>query len=307
LSANTLEAAAGEGRSSLAHQFDDAEQQHESATLGMWAFLATEVLFFGVLMLAYAIFRSKFPEAFAAGSGVCQDLAHVFIAAARHIGVPARYVAGYRARDDGQADVEAPHGWVEALGTLAGFDEQVPQATTSTELETGLAISPMDAARCVLDFQRTACFLRGTLAAIEAAINRKAGKVEVLYAGCGPLAPLAVALCHRVENVRFWPVDIHQISVDSVVRLVRNAGYEKRFGEIVVADAAQYQWPQRGEVGIIEVMLRGLENEPQVAVTDNLVRQLVSDGEIVPSAVRLDIQLYDPTTEFDLEIGRAHV
>lgn len=68
MSANTLEAAAGERRSSLAHQFDDAEQQHESATLGMWAFLATEVLFFGVLMLAYAIFRSKFPEAFAAGS-----------------------------------------------------------------------------------------------------------------------------------------------------------------------------------------------------------------------------------------------
>ncbi|MEE7504379.1 transglutaminase family protein [Methylobacterium sp. C33D] len=54
-------------------------------------------------------------KAFAAGSGVCQDLAHVLIAAARHIGIPSRYVAGYRARDDGQADVEAPHGWVEAL------------------------------------------------------------------------------------------------------------------------------------------------------------------------------------------------
>lgn len=54
-------------------------------------------------------------KAFAAGSGVCQDLAHVFLVAARHIGIPARYVAGYRARDDGQADVEAPHGWVEAL------------------------------------------------------------------------------------------------------------------------------------------------------------------------------------------------
>lgn len=38
-------------------------------------------------------------KAFAAGSGVCQDLAHVFLAAARHIGIPARYVAGYRARD----------------------------------------------------------------------------------------------------------------------------------------------------------------------------------------------------------------
>jgi transglutaminase-like putative cysteine protease len=54
-------------------------------------------------------------KAFAAGQGVCQDLAHVFIAAARHIGIPSRYVAGYRARDDGQAEVEAPHGWVEAL------------------------------------------------------------------------------------------------------------------------------------------------------------------------------------------------
>ncbi len=31
----------------LAHQFDDGEQQHEAATLGMWTFLATEVLFFG--------------------------------------------------------------------------------------------------------------------------------------------------------------------------------------------------------------------------------------------------------------------
>jgi transglutaminase-like putative cysteine protease len=54
-------------------------------------------------------------QAFATGRGVCQDLAHVFLAAARHIGIPARYAAGYRARDDGQADVEAPHGWVEAL------------------------------------------------------------------------------------------------------------------------------------------------------------------------------------------------
>jgi transglutaminase-like putative cysteine protease len=54
-------------------------------------------------------------KAFAAGSGVCQDLAHVFLAAARHIGIPARYVAGYRARDDGQADVEAPNVWVDAL------------------------------------------------------------------------------------------------------------------------------------------------------------------------------------------------
>ena len=54
-------------------------------------------------------------KAFATAKGNCQDLTHVFIAAARHVGIPARYVAGYRARDDGEAEVEAPHGWAEAL------------------------------------------------------------------------------------------------------------------------------------------------------------------------------------------------
>ena len=53
----------------LAMQFDDAAQQHEAATFGMWIFLATEVLFFGGLFLAYAVYRWSFPNAFAIASG----------------------------------------------------------------------------------------------------------------------------------------------------------------------------------------------------------------------------------------------
>jgi cytochrome c oxidase subunit 3 len=49
-------------------QFDDPVQQREAATLGMWAFLATEVLFFGVLFAGYTLCRMRFPEAFAEGS-----------------------------------------------------------------------------------------------------------------------------------------------------------------------------------------------------------------------------------------------
>ncbi len=52
----------------LAHQFDDLRQQKEAATLGMWTFLATEVMFFGGVMLAYAVYRGKYAEAFAIGS-----------------------------------------------------------------------------------------------------------------------------------------------------------------------------------------------------------------------------------------------
>lgn len=52
----------------VAEQFDDLEQQHEAAKLGMWIFLATEVLFFGGLFLAYTVYRFLNPETFAAAS-----------------------------------------------------------------------------------------------------------------------------------------------------------------------------------------------------------------------------------------------
>jgi cytochrome c oxidase subunit 3 len=52
----------------LSHQFEDMAQQREAATLGMWAFLITEVLFFGGLFTAYIVFRTQFPAAFARGS-----------------------------------------------------------------------------------------------------------------------------------------------------------------------------------------------------------------------------------------------
>ena len=41
----------------LQHHFDTMEQQQEAATLGMWVFLVTEVMFFGGLFLAYMLYR----------------------------------------------------------------------------------------------------------------------------------------------------------------------------------------------------------------------------------------------------------
>lgn len=63
-------------------------------------------------------------EAAAAGTGVCQDHAHIFIAAARLLEFPARYVSGYLMMDD-RIEQDASHGWAEAhiagLGWV-GFD-----------------------------------------------------------------------------------------------------------------------------------------------------------------------------------------
>lgn len=52
----------------LAHHFDDMGQQREAGTLGMWAFLVTEVMFFGGLFLAYILYRGKYPVEFAVAS-----------------------------------------------------------------------------------------------------------------------------------------------------------------------------------------------------------------------------------------------
>jgi len=64
-------------------------------------------------------------DAFAAGSGVCQDYAHIFIAAARAGNIPARYVSGHLYRRDGASTQPASHAWTEAwvpnLGWVA-FD-----------------------------------------------------------------------------------------------------------------------------------------------------------------------------------------
>ncbi|HOX24692.1 MAG TPA: cytochrome c oxidase subunit 3 family protein [Candidatus Krumholzibacteria bacterium] len=53
-----------EGKARLAHYFDTRAQQYDSHKLGMWLFLVTEVLMFGGLFCAYAIYRANHPEIF---------------------------------------------------------------------------------------------------------------------------------------------------------------------------------------------------------------------------------------------------
>jgi transglutaminase-like putative cysteine protease len=72
-------------------------------------------------------------EALALGKGVCQDHAHIFVSAARTLGVPARYVAGYYRSGDMEDTLHETHGWAEAkiegLGWV-GFDATNGVSTT---------------------------------------------------------------------------------------------------------------------------------------------------------------------------------
>jgi cytochrome c oxidase subunit 3 len=52
----------------LAHHFENLGEQKEASSLGMWLFIAQEVMFFGGLFLAYTVYRNVYPGAFAEAS-----------------------------------------------------------------------------------------------------------------------------------------------------------------------------------------------------------------------------------------------
>ena len=56
----------------VAHQFDTPAQQREADQLGMWGFLATEVLFFGGLIASCSVYRFMYPHEWRAGSQILE-------------------------------------------------------------------------------------------------------------------------------------------------------------------------------------------------------------------------------------------
>jgi transglutaminase-like putative cysteine protease len=88
-------------------------------------------------------------EAFALRRGVCQDLTHIFIAAARGLDIPARYIGGYFRRADGVVDQDAGHAWAEAfvpdLGWVA-FDPANGISATDAHVRVAVGLDYLGAA-----------------------------------------------------------------------------------------------------------------------------------------------------------------
>jgi len=88
-------------------------------------------------------------EAFALKRGVCQDLTHIFVAAARSLGIPARYIGGYLRHDDGGAEQDAGHAWSEAfvpeLGWVA-FDATNGLCATDAHVRVAVGLDYLGAA-----------------------------------------------------------------------------------------------------------------------------------------------------------------
>ena len=166
-------------------------------------------------------------------------------------------------------------------------------------LDSGWAISPVQAALCAREPLRSAAFTRGLLQAVTQRL-RADRPVRVLYAGSGPFALLALPLMALLseQQVQVCILEVHAHTLGYARALIGELGYAGHVSDYICADAAAYRIPADGmpDVIISETMNTALGKEPQVAIMRNLHVQAPS-AALLPAAVTVHLGLPRRTPE----------
>jgi hypothetical protein len=179
-------------------------------------------------------------------------------------------------------------------------------------LPNGKAVSPIAAAHCLLEPLRTTKFIRGIYKAVlQLQETFKGEQLHILYAGCGPYATLLTSLTEvfSPKEISFHLMDINPTSLDAAKQLYKALGLEAYIAEYLLEDACAYKIPQGQTIHMVvsETMLNALKNEPQVAITLNLLPQLPKGGLFIPQSIQVSAVavnrrsnfecMFDPTVE----------
>ncbi len=158
--------------------------------------------------------------------------------------------------------------------------------------DVGVAIMPVQAAKCLKEAVRSYKFLHGVKQAIDDRLT-EADQVNVLYAGSGPWGSIVIPLLHLYQpgQVHITLLDIHQQNIDAVNKVITTLGLQDFFTSIELADATKWQPSaprDKFHVIVSETMNTMLKREPQVSIFAHLQQFLASGGTLVPEAVTVE-------------------
>jgi predicted RNA methylase len=169
-------------------------------------------------------------------------------------------------------------------------------------LESGKAISPIKAAHCLLEIDRTRRFVRGIYKAVLELKKRFNGPINILYAGTGPYATLVLPLTELFSSseIKLYLLDINPDSLAAVKTLFKELDLMPYVAEFILADATVYSPPQNIAMHLMlsETMQSALKKEPQVAIMHNLIPKLPERGVFIPQSIKIDARLLNTSIEF---------
>lgn len=183
-------------------------------------------------------------------------------------------------------------------GVSADFDMNEWQ---DADLPSGVAISPVQAAKCLQEAIRTQVFIQGVEAAIVDQLT-KHNRVNILYAGTGPYGLLVLPLlCLMLDKrISVTLLDIHPENIVAVNKLIQTLEIAEYIKHVELADATRWQ-PSKSEsfdLIISETMNTLLRREPQVTIFAHLQQFLSADGVLIPESINIGALLELSAGEF---------
>ena len=204
--------------------------------------------------------------------------------------------------------LEASRELYQLLSLTSGVDEQNSNYKHDLQTASGKAIATLWAAKCITDFLRTQRFFRGIHQAVIDSQQKYPGeKINILYAGSGPFATLALpVMClFSSDEVSFTLIEIQETSVQCLQTILEYYDFQEHVHALIQTDATRYKLEETKKIHIVisETMQHALEKEPQVEITMNLAHQLDDETIWIPEDIKIDASLINKKKVGDRQMG----
>ncbi|MFZ1562185.1 MAG: hypothetical protein WAT37_19760 [Saprospiraceae bacterium] len=204
--------------------------------------------------------------------------------------------------------LEASRELYQLLSLTSGVNEYDSNYKHDLQTASGKAISTLWAAMSITDFLRTQRFFKGIHHAVIDSKQKYPGeKINILYAGSGPFATLALpVMCFfSSDEISFTLIEIQETSVQCLQTILEYYDFQEHVYALIQTDATSYQLEKSKKIHIVisETMQHSLEKEPQVEISMNLARQIEKDTIWIPQSIMIDAGLINKKKDQDRQMG----